>query len=101
MSLSGPSTRDFTPPAGSGKKAQKGTVLSALLPRPPASGNRQVRKSPDARKGQQVWVLREGQPVSVAVTTGASNGRVTEITGGELKEGMEVITETGTAGGRP
>lgn len=90
----------FTPPSGvGGKKAQKGSVLSALMPRPPAS-NRQVRKSADARASQQVWVLREGQPVAVAVKTGASNGRVTEITGGELREGMEVITEVSTAGAK-
>lgn len=87
----------FTPPAaGGGKKAQKGSVLSALMPRPPSSGSRQVRKSAGADGGQQVWVLRDGQPVPVPVRAGASNGRVTEILGGDLKDGMEVITEAAT-----
>lgn len=86
----------FTPPGG-GRKAQKGSVLSALMPRPPAS-NRQVRKTAEAGARQQVWVLRAGQPVALPVRAGASNGRVTEITGGELRDGMEVITE---AGARP
>lgn len=91
----------FTPPAAAAaKKAQKGSVLSALMPRPPSSGNRQVRRSGFAESGQQVWVLRNGQPVAVAVKAGASNGRVTEILGGDLTEGMEVITEATTGQSR-
>ena len=39
-----------------------------------------------------MWVLDAGQPRPVAVKIGASNGRQTEITGGELKSGMAVIT---------
>jgi len=33
------------------------------------------------------------QPQAVAVKTGVSNGRYTEILGGELKAGMAVITD--------
>jgi HlyD family secretion protein len=42
---------------------------------------------------RQVWVLRDGGAVPVAVTPGISDGRMTEITGGDLKEGMQVITD--------
>jgi HlyD family secretion protein len=38
-------------------------------------------------------VLRNGTPEAIEVRTGATNGKVTEIIGGELKAGMEVITE--------
>ena len=38
-------------------------------------------------------VLQESQPVAIDVRTGATNGRMTEITDGELKAGMQVITE--------
>jgi HlyD family secretion protein len=38
-------------------------------------------------------VLQDGQPVAIEVQTGATNGRVTEITGGTLKADMQVITE--------
>jgi HlyD family secretion protein len=31
--------------------------------------------------------------VAIDVKTGATNGRVTEVTGGALKAGMQVITE--------
>ncbi len=41
-----------------------------------------------------MWLLREGQPVAVPVTVGVSNGRQTEVTGGELQAGMQVITES-------
>ncbi|MBU1325418.1 MAG: hypothetical protein KJ676_09245, partial [Alphaproteobacteria bacterium] len=43
-----------------------------------------------------VWVLRDGKPAQVSVRTGATDGSYTEILGGELKEGDEVITGGGT-----
>ena len=42
---------------------------------------------------RQVWVLQDGAAVAVAVTPGISDGRMTEITGGDLQAGMEVITD--------
>lgn len=38
-------------------------------------------------------MLRDGQAVPVAVTPGISDGRMTEITGGDLRPGMQVITD--------
>jgi HlyD family secretion protein len=40
-----------------------------------------------------VWVLREGKPVSVEVTTGATDGRNTEVHSRQLKAGDEVIVD--------
>jgi len=62
------------------------------MPRMP----RQAPKAKPAANGgaPRVWVLRDGEPVALDVKTGASNGRVTEITGGDLEAGMQVITET-------
>jgi HlyD family secretion protein len=42
---------------------------------------------------RQVWVLRAGQAVAVAVIPGISDGRMTEISGGDLQVGMLVITD--------
>ena len=40
----------------------------------------------------RVWVLREGQPVAVAVMTGLDDDSFTEIVSGDLKPGDLVIT---------
>ncbi len=42
-----------------------------------------------------VWVVVNGKPEPRSVTTGLTDGRVTEITGGELKEGEQLILGSG------
>ena len=83
----------FTPATTDAAEKKSGSsVMGALMPRMP----RQTRKPrpADSNSGaQRVWVLQEGQPVAIDVQTGATNGRVTEVTGGALKAGMQVITE--------
>ncbi len=81
----------FSPPETTGAKdASGGSLVSRLMPRPPEP----VRKVQNTNNGApRVWVLRDGQLVPVEVQTGASNGRVTEILGGSIEEGMQVITE--------
>jgi HlyD family secretion protein len=82
----------FTPPpAGAAEKKSGGSVIGALMPRPPRPAKR-VQTTPGSGR-QRVWVLEDGQPVLVDVQAGASNGRVTEIVGGNVKPGMQVITE--------
>lgn len=49
----------------------------------------------------QVHVLRGGKIEPAAVQTGITNGRVTEITGGDLREGDMVVIEDLTATPRP
>ena len=80
----------FTPPAARGE-GSGGSFISRLVPRPPQPKKTQQRSAPS--EARQVWVLQEGQPLAIPVQTGASNGRQTEITGGELKEGMAVIVD--------
>ena len=43
-------------------------------------------------------MLRDGAAVPVAVTPGISDGRMTEITGGDLQAGMQVITDQKSGG---
>lgn len=82
----------FTPPtAAAAAPAQSGSIVSRLMPRPPMQ---KPKQRPNGQNGApQVWVLNDGQPVAIAVQTGASNGRQTEIVGGDLKAGMAVITD--------
>jgi len=74
-----------------------GGILSSLMPRMPRSGAR--RSAGATGPGREVWVLRDGQPVALAVTPGISDGRMTEITGGGLQEGMQVITDQRSGAG--
>jgi HlyD family secretion protein len=81
----------FTPDASSGQP-RSGGMLGGLMPGPPPDPERQVKTDT-----QQVWVLRDGQPVAVPVTVGQSNGQHTEILTGDVREGTRVITETVSA----
>lgn len=84
----------FSPPANGAapKTKDSGGIVKSLLPRPPRQPARKAK--PAAPRGEQrVWVLRAGEPVAVPVTTGASDGRYTEVVSGELTTDMEVITE--------
>lgn len=83
----------FSPPEQTASKSSGGSLLSSLMPRPPAAKS-QTQSPVTAKDGsQRVWTLRDGRAVPLQVKTGTSNGRVTEIVGGELQDGMEVITE--------
>ncbi|CAN1549998.1 AcrA Membrane-fusion protein [Burkholderiaceae bacterium] len=69
-----------------------GSITSKLMPRPPAAAPKTARL--DRRGGaRQIWVLDQGEPRAIAVTTGISDGRVTEVSGEGLSEGLLVITE--------
>ena len=86
----------FTPPVATAAAAPRG-IVSSLLPRPPGprpqNGNGKNGKNGKGAS-QKVHVLRDGVPVAVPVTVGASDGRQTEVTGGALQPGMEVVTES-------
>jgi len=85
----------FTPPLKSSSDEKKnGSFVANLLPKPPASTSTKPVSASVKGSMQQVWVLRDGQPVAVPVTVGVTNGRQTEVSGGELKPGMQVITES-------
>ncbi|MDX9837912.1 MAG: efflux RND transporter periplasmic adaptor subunit [Azoarcus sp.] len=85
----------FTPPAVTAVSKSRGGILSSLMPRPPGGSPKQQVVQKEG--SQQVWVVRDGNPVPIEVTTGVTNGRFTEITGGDLQSGTQVITETVSA----
>ncbi|APG27519.1 efflux transporter periplasmic adaptor subunit [Syntrophotalea acetylenivorans] len=87
----------FSPPAQTANKTSRSSLLGSLMPRPPGRGQQDKPQTAAKDSGQTVWILREGQAVPLQVTTGTSNGQVTEILGDPLQEDMEVITETASA----
>jgi HlyD family secretion protein len=85
----------FTPNTGAANTPKKGAAAS-LLPRMPGNNTRRpAAEGASTATAKQVWILPEGGngvPVAVAVTPGISDGRMTEITGGDLSAGMLVVT---------
>jgi len=53
------------------------------------------------QKGTGVWILEQGNPKRVSVSTGISDGNYTEIVSGEIKEGQELIVESLTKAKAP
>lgn len=85
----------FTPSAGGTRKADSGGILGSLLPRMPRTASTRASRGGNEKNGsKQVWVLKDGQPVAVPIRTGLSNGRVTEVLEGDLRPGMQVITDS-------
>jgi HlyD family secretion protein len=81
----------YNPSSSAGKGASGSSVVGSLLPRMPGGARKSAGSSASGAK--QVWVLRDGAPVAVPVQTGITDGRMTEITGGELAVDMRVITD--------
>lgn len=92
----------FTPgaaPAGGNAASGQG-LASRLVPRMPGTARRPASAAMHGASARRVWVLREGQAVPVVVVPGISDGRMTEIVGGELQPGMRVITDQKSAPAR-
>lgn len=82
----------FTPPSTEKAKNESGSILSRLFPRPRIT--RKAANTQDAHaREQRVWTLRDSRLIPVAVTTGASDGAFTQITGGELKPGTPLVVD--------
>ncbi len=55
--------------------------------------------SPRPQDDRTVWVLRGDRPVAVHVRPGLSDGSVTQVVDGGLREGERVVTDAGNAAG--
>jgi len=80
----------FTPDAPEAGQARRSFTLVPQMPR---------RRTAQRNNGygddgtRRLWVLRNGAPQSIEVKVGATNGKLTEVSGPEVKKGLEVITE--------
>ena len=86
----------FTPAAPAVAPAavpsEGGGLVSKLMPRLPRGAGKRAGAVEPTNGERQVWVLRDGAAVAVAVTAGLSDGRRTEVSG-ELREGDAVIVD--------
>ncbi len=92
----------FTPakPESNGNGANNGSSSGA---RPSQRGDSrngdqrdrsQEQAGPKTARSPTVYILENTQPKPVSVTVGLDDGSFTELTGGDLQEGMDIITGT-------
>jgi len=79
--------------AGGTRPAAGGGIVGSLVPRMPRGARRSAGGEATPTGPRQVWVLRDGAPLAVPITTGITDGRMTEVTGGAVEAGMQVITD--------
>lgn len=78
----------WAPPRASGGQAGAAGLAGLILP---SAASRMGSSA--VGTGRSIWVLREGAPVEVPVKIGASDGRMSVVTGEGLAEGDAVITD--------
>ena len=80
-------------PTAAAQGGQQGGITGAIMPRGPRRAA-STRTATSGRGAQQsIFILNDaGQPQEVQVTTGDTNGTLTEVLSGGLKEGQMVIT---------
>ena len=85
----------FNPPRVEKKSdAQDGGIMSKILPRPPPPPASKRNEDPNiAGKGKRVWVLRDGQPAAIPVTTGATDGTHTSVKDGAVEPEMLLLVD--------
>ncbi len=97
----------FKPQAAGGD--DNGGGIAGSLTFRPRRGGRPERTATVGRGGTQTLYVKgaDGKPRAIQVTTGDTNGTMTEVLSGPLKPGMPVITgqlaggdDAGSSGGR-
>jgi len=71
-----------------------GSLINKLLPRRHRPPSRQRKDSTANNRLQHIWTLRDGKLIAVAISIGASDGRMTEVTSGDVEPGMPVVIDT-------
>jgi len=84
--------RFFPPQASAAEKKSSGGLLSALLPHPPASASKPEAVPNTTGNQQQVWAISQGNLKPVAISKGATDGAFTEVAGGAVDAGTELVT---------
>ncbi|NIA19160.1 MAG: efflux RND transporter periplasmic adaptor subunit [Xanthomonadaceae bacterium] len=85
----------FTPPRNNQpetKKKNRG-MLEALLPhrKRPAAADKEENNMP--KNQRRVWTLRRGKPVPVTITTGVTDGQMTQVLNGNITPDMDLLTD--------
>lgn len=81
----------FSPPAEADRLRQP-SLLRRVIPGMPQF--RPASRKEETGTSRSVWILREGSPVAVPVTIGATDGRNTQILSGMIKPDQPVIVDS-------
>jgi HlyD family secretion protein len=85
----------FSPPPREARERGAGAgLVGALLPRMRRSNSKQRATESGEAARQRVWVLRNGEPVRIPLTAGATDGAMTQVLAGDLEPGMDVLVDT-------
>lgn len=74
-------------------------LISRLLPGPPSrpgNNNKKPKENNSTAGNKKIWIFDNNHPMPVDITTGATDGSMTQVTGGGLLPDTDIIT--GTAG---
>jgi len=90
----------FTPPAKEKQASSNTSIISTLLPRRPRgrTPSKKLGNATTHRKQQRVWTVRNGQLIAISVTTGSTDGIMTEIIGDNIEPGMALVVDTVSVG---
>lgn len=88
----------FVPPAAQEEKSPSGGILNTLLPHPPRSSPKRSEGENAKEKQRRVWMLRGRQPVAIPVTTGSTDGIMTEVISGDVEPGMALVVDAISTG---
>jgi HlyD family secretion protein len=82
------------------RESSREQIRAILTPDQRAKYDQQVAEQTGGRAGAgssgRVWIAGpDGKPMAVTVQLGISDGNFTEIVGGDVKDGQEIITGTG------
>jgi HlyD family secretion protein len=69
------------------------SLLQKLMPRRHRPPKQRKNTAADS-KLQRVWTLRDGKLLALTVGIGATDGRMTEVTSGDIEPGMELVVDT-------
>ncbi len=73
-------------------------IMSRIMPGPPRRFRNDSGPKPEEKSNgsKTVWVLQDNRPFPVMIETGFTDGSMTQVTGGDLRLDVDIIT--GTAG---
>ena len=84
----------FAPPIKEKEAESSGGLLGKLMPRRRHRSSQEQRKDDTVDNKQRVWTLRDGQLIAIAIITGVTDGKMTEVVSGDIEPGMELVVDT-------